>query len=96
MVSQAARELSQESWIDRASPYILLLSLVGIPAAGSAAVLLCLQIPRFIYGKPQLLALAGEIAGLGGLLILVPLLRAVLTLPRHRAASTATCWIFWR
>ena len=41
----------------------------------------CLQIPKFIYGKPQLLGLAAEIAGLGGLLVLVPLLRAALALP---------------
>jgi hypothetical protein len=66
---------------DRASPLIQLIALFGIPAAGCVALVLSLQIPRFIYGQSAPLFLAAEIGSLIMVFVLLLRLRACLALP---------------
>ena len=72
---------AEESLLHEAAPFIQLLALLGIPAAGSVALVLSLQIPRLIYGKAFPLFLAAEIGSLIGVFVLVLALRACLALP---------------
>jgi hypothetical protein len=69
------------SRLQAASPLILLLALLGIPAAGCVAVVFALQIPRFIYGQAAPLFLAAEVGSLLTVLVLVVVLRVCLALP---------------
>jgi hypothetical protein len=81
MVVEGERARTEESLFDRASPFILLIALFGIPAAGCVALILALQIPRFIYGQSVPLLLAAEIGSLITVAVLVLVLRACLALP---------------
>jgi hypothetical protein len=67
--------------LDKVSPLILLLGLFGIPAAGSVALVLALQIPRFIYGEFAPLLFAAEIGSLITVIVLLVMLRLCLALP---------------
>jgi len=73
--------LVTESFLDKASPFILFLALLGIPAAGAVALVLSLQIPRLAYGEANLLFAAAEIGSLFTVVVLLFLLRACLELP---------------
>jgi hypothetical protein len=72
---------AEESLLHEAAPFIQLIALLGIPAAGGVALVLSLQIPRFVYGKAVPLFLAAEIGSLIGVFVLVLGLRACLALP---------------
>jgi hypothetical protein len=72
---------AEESLLIEAAPFIQLTALVGIPAAGSVALVLLLQIPRFVYGQAVPLFLAAEIGSLITVLALLFALRACLALP---------------
>jgi len=72
---------ADESLLHEAAPFIQLIALLAIPAAGGVALVLSLQIPRFIYGKAVPLFLAAEIGSLIGVFVLVLGLRACLALP---------------
>lgn len=63
------------------------MALVGIPAAGWAALVFSLQIPRFIYGEYQPLMLAAEAVSLLAVLVLFFVLRVCLTLPSAPAGG---------
>ena len=81
MVFQVERAQTEKSLLDRASPFILLIALFGIPAAGCVALVLLLQIPRFIYGQSVPLLLTAEIGSLIIVFALLLVLRACLALP---------------
>ena len=81
MVFERERAQTEESLLDRASPFILLIALFGIPAAGCVALVLSLQIPRFVYGQSAPLLLAAEIGSLITVFVLLFVLRACLALP---------------
>ena len=81
MAFAAEKAQTQESLLERASPFILLMALFGIPAAGCVALVLLVQIPRFIYGQSFPLLLAAEIGGLVTVFVLLLVLRACLALP---------------
>jgi hypothetical protein len=81
MVLEGKRGQAEESLLDRASPFFLLIALFGIPAAGCVALILAFQIPRFIYGQSAPLLLGAEVGSLITVLALVLLLRACLALP---------------
>jgi hypothetical protein len=72
---------SQKFGLDSASPFILFLSLFGIPGAGAIALVQAVQIPRFIYGQSILILFAAEIASLITVIVLVLMLRSCLALP---------------
>jgi hypothetical protein len=72
---------SQKFLIDRASPLLSVIALLGIPAAGFAALVFSLQIPRFIYGRADLLMFPAEIGSLIALFALLLMLRRCLALP---------------
>ena len=72
---------SRKFGLDRASPSILLMGLFGIPAAGWVALVLALEIPRFIYGEPAPVLLAVEMGSLITLFVLLFMLRLFLALP---------------
>jgi hypothetical protein len=55
--------------------------LVGIPAAGSVALVMAVQIPRVVYGQALPLPLAAELGSLITVVALVLVLRACLALP---------------
>ena len=81
MALEAIRGQAEESLLDRASPFILLLVLFGIPAASWVALVLLLQVPRFLYGRSAPLLFAAEIGSLLTVLVLLLMLRACLALP---------------
>jgi hypothetical protein len=68
----------EETLLDGISPFIQPIALLGIPGAGCVALALFQQIPRLIYGQPQVIFLAAELASLLTVLILVIALRASL------------------
>jgi hypothetical protein len=70
--------LAESSLLDRTSPAIRLLALVGMPVAGAAAILGGLQIPRLFYGEASPLVAAAEVASLAALVVLWLSLRAAL------------------
>jgi hypothetical protein len=72
---------TQVSLLDKASPFIQLTALFGIPSAGCVALVLLVQIPRFIYGQSIPLLLAAEIGSLLSVFVLLLALRARLALP---------------
>jgi hypothetical protein len=71
---------TEKSLLERESPFVLLIALFGIPAAGCVALVLSLQIPRFIYGQSAPLLLAAEIGSLITVFVLLLVLRACLAL----------------
>lgn len=71
----------EESLLERASPFIKAMALLGIPAAGCVALVLLLQIPRFICGQSAPLLLVAEVGSLIVVFVLLFLLRACLALP---------------
>ena len=81
MVFEGERAQTEASLLDRASPFLLLLALFGIPAAGCVALVLLLQIPRFLYGQSAPLLLVAEIGSLITVFVLLLVLRACLALP---------------
>jgi hypothetical protein len=70
-----------ESFLDEASPFIFVMALLGIPAAGAVALVFSLQIPRLAYGGANLFLAAAEIGGVITVVVLLFLLRACLELP---------------
>ena len=78
---RASAQAAEKSFLDRTSPFILLLALFGIPAAGCVALVLLLQIPRFLYGQSAPLLLVAEIGSLITVFVLLLVLRACLALP---------------
>ena len=81
MASEGKEARAEESLLHEAAPFIQLIALLGIPGAGSVALVLSLQIPRFIYGQSVPLFLVAEIGSLISVLVLVLALRACLALP---------------
>jgi hypothetical protein len=81
MAFAQGRAATAESVLERASPFIQVLALAGIPAAGGIALVLAVQIPKFIYGHAVLLLFAAEVGSLIALLVQVLVLRACLALP---------------
>jgi len=81
MVFERERAQTEKSLLDRASPFIQLIALFGIPMAGCVALVLLVQIPRFIYGQSAPLLLAAEIGSLITVFVLLFVLRACLSLP---------------
>jgi hypothetical protein len=75
------RQHAERSLIERYGPLLSLLALVGIPAAGSVALVFSLQILRLVDGAHQLLPLAAEVGSLLTVAILFFALRACLALP---------------
>ena len=60
---------------------VRLMTLFGIPAAGWVALVLFVQVPRFIYRQADPLLFAGEIVALLTVVVLVLILRACLRQP---------------
>jgi hypothetical protein len=81
MVSQGQTLRSEKSEFEKAAPFLQLIALLGIPAAGWVGLVFLLQIPRILYGQTTLLWLAAEIGGWFTVLVLVLVLRACLALP---------------
>jgi hypothetical protein len=81
MVFKADTAQAKESLLERASPLLLPITLLGIPAAGSVALALLVQIPRSLYGQSVPLFLVAEIGSLISVVVLLFLLRACLKLP---------------
>jgi hypothetical protein len=81
MVLEAARARKERSSLEKVAPFLQLITLFGIPAAGWVALVLLLQIPRILYGQAAPLLLATEIGGWVAVLVLVLALRACLALP---------------
>jgi hypothetical protein len=79
LVGQRAR--TEETLLERASPFLQVIALIGIPAAGCLAFILLVQIPRSIdiWFAPFLLA--AEIGCWITVLVLLFVLRACLALP---------------
>jgi hypothetical protein len=71
----------EESLLDKASPFLQLIALFGIPTAGWVGLVFLLQVPRIMYGQAAPLLLAAEIGGWVAVLVLVLALRACLALP---------------
>ncbi len=71
----------EESFLQKASPFIFLLALFGIPGAGAVALIGLLQIPRLIDGRADPLFALAEIGSLVTMLVLLFLLRSCLELP---------------
>ena len=71
----------EKSLLDRESPFLLHLTLLGIPAAGCVALVLLVQIPRFLYGESVPLFFAVEVGSLISVVVLLFVLRACLKLP---------------
>jgi len=69
------------SWLEKASPFLQLAALFGIPGAGSVALVELVQIPRFVYGQSVPLLFAAEVVSLFSVVVLVLVLRACLALP---------------
>jgi hypothetical protein len=80
-------EHAETSFGEKASPFLLLIALVGVPAAGWVALVFSLQIPRLIDGAYQLLPLAAEVGSLLTVAILFFALRACLALPSAPAGA---------
>jgi hypothetical protein len=74
-------EHAERSFVETYWPLISFVALVGIPAAGSVALVFSLQILRFIDGAYQPLPLAAEVGSLLTVAILFFMLRACLALP---------------
>jgi hypothetical protein len=81
MAFAGERLQTEESLLDRVSPFLRLVALFGIPAAGWVALVLLVQIPRFMYGQSAPLFLAAEIGSLTAVVVLLLVLRACLALP---------------
>src|ERR1700680_1117450 len=81
MALEAARARKEESLLEKASPFLQLIALFSIPAAGWGALVFLLQLPRILDGQAVPLFLAAEIGGWVAVIVLVPALRACLALP---------------
>lgn len=81
MVLEATRARTEESSLGKAAPFLQLMALFGIPAAGWVGLVFLLQVPRIMYGQAAPLLLAAEIGGWVAVLVLVLALRACLALP---------------
>ena len=71
----------EESLLEKASPALQLIALLGILAAGWVGLVFLLQVPRIMYGQAAPLLLAAKIGGWVAVLVLVLALRACLALP---------------
>jgi hypothetical protein len=81
MALEAARARKEESLLEKASPFLQLIALFGIPTAGWVGLVFLLQLPRILYGQAVPLFLAAEIGGWVAVIVLVLALRACLALP---------------
>jgi hypothetical protein len=71
----------EDTFLDRISPLVRLIALLGIPVAGLAALGFNTEIPHTILGKPNLPQAAGLVISSTTVLALLFLLRASLELP---------------
>ncbi len=81
MAFEGKNSAMAESWLDEAAPFIQVLALLGIPAAGAVALVLAVQLPRFIYGQANIFLFPVEIGSLAAVAVLVFALRMCLALP---------------
>jgi hypothetical protein len=81
MVYEEEKTQTLESRLSKASPFLELVALFGIPAAGCVALGLLVQIPQHLSGLVGLFLLATEIGCLLCVFVQVLVLRACLSLP---------------
>src|SRR5579863_2010953 len=81
LVSQGRTLRREPSLIEKTAPFLQLIALFGIPAAGWVGLVFLLQLPRILYGQAVPLFLAAEIGGWVAVIVLVLALRACLALP---------------
>lgn len=81
MVYNVEKDLIEVSPLEKASPYLQVIALFGIPGAGCVALALLPQIPLFASNVFALLSLIVEIGSLACIVLLVLVLRACLKLP---------------
>lgn len=81
MALNKQRSSLERSTLAHASPFILVIALLGIPAVGFVAIVFDIEFSRLIYGHADYLLLGVEIVSLLALLVLVLVLRACLALP---------------
>lgn len=81
MATTMTTEHAERSFVERYWPLLSLMALVGIPAAGSVALVFSLQILRLVDGAYQLLPLIAEVGSLVTVAILFFVLRTCLALP---------------
>lgn len=81
MILEGERARTEENLLDRAAPFLQLIALLGIPAAGCLALILLVQIPRSIDSWLAPFLLTAEIGCWIALLVLLFALRACLALP---------------
>ncbi len=81
MIFEGNRATLEKTPLERASPFLQVIALFGIPAAGWESLVFLLQIPRLIYGEANPFLLVAEIGSLLTMAVLVFLLRACLALP---------------
>ena len=81
MVFKVETAQVKSSQSEEASPFLLPATLLGIPAAGSVALVFLLQIPRLIYGEAMPLPLVAEVGSLISVVVQVYFLRVCLKLP---------------
>jgi hypothetical protein len=81
MILEAERARTEENLLARASPFLHLIALLGIPAAGCLAFILLVQIPRSMDSWFAPFLLAAEIGCWITVLVLLFVLRACLALP---------------
>jgi len=74
-------QYAERSFVEKYWPLLSLMALVGIPAAGSVALVFSLQILRFVDGAYQPLPLAAEAGSLLTVAVLFFMLRACMALP---------------
>ena len=74
-------QYAERSFVEKYWPLLSLIALVGIPAAGSVALVFSLQILRFVDGAYQPLPLAAEAGSLLTVAVLFFMLRACMALP---------------
>lgn len=81
MILEGERARTEENLVDRASPLLQVIALLGIPAVGCLALILLVQIPRSMDSWLAPLVLAAEIGCWIALFVLLFVLRACLALP---------------
>jgi hypothetical protein len=81
MILEGERARTEENLLDRASPFLQVIALFGIPAAGCLAFILLVQIPRSMDSWFAPFLLAAEIGCWITVFVLLYVLRACLALP---------------
>jgi hypothetical protein len=81
VILEGERASTEENLLDRASPFLQVIALFGIPAAGCLAFILLVQIPRSMDSWFAPFLLAAEIGCWITVFVLLYVLRACLALP---------------